>query len=498
MRFMNWHLVGVLAALVGSNSSAVGAERLLTIGGGYSPSGNQVSLEKNVQFYQRVLPRLGLAASPHHLLFADGNDPAPDLQVNDPKHAADDLVHDLAAILGNEDGIDERYRTNQLTGVAGSAIIANIDAWFTAQKDWNADERLLLYYTGHGGGGDKKTPRNTNLRLWDGEVFSVSDLVTRLDRLPTTVPVIMVMVQCHSGGFADVIFNKGDAAGELSDHPRCGFFSTVPERVAAGCTSDIDEEDYQEYSTYFWAALSGQTRQGKSIKRPDYNGDGQVSLVEAHAYVSITSPTIDIPIRTSEIFLRRFSQLVDESQEARHLDEPYSVLAKAADPVTRAVLDGLSRTLGLTGEDRFKVARAREQSLAQERKELDKRLNEARKERDSHRKVLAKALKSHWPELSNPFHPKLQELLSEEGDPIGTFLDGQEALEKFYQALHLLGSLDGEKMEIERKQAKVLRFVRAVENVVLEGNLPLLADAEIVARYHSLCALESTILGTGG
>lgn len=498
MRLRNWHLVGVLAALIGSNSSIVGAERLLTIGGGYSPSGNQVSLEKNVQFYQRVLPRLGLTGVPHHLLFADGTNPAPDLQVNDPKHAADDTVHDVAAILGSADGIDERYRTNHLTGVDGPALTANIDAWFTAQKEWKDSERLFLYYTGHGGGGDKKTPRNTNLRLWDGEVFSVSDLVTRLDRLPTTVPVIMVMVQCHSGGFADVIFAKGDATGELSDHPRCGFFSTVPERVAAGCTSDIDEEDYQEYSTYFWAALSGETRLGKTITRPDYDRDGHVSLVEAHAYVSITSPTIDIPIKTSEIFLRRFSQLDDESQEARHENLPYSVLVKAADPVTRAVLDGLSKTLGLTGEDRFKTARTQERSLAQERREIDKRLIEARKERDGHRKVLAKALKTHWPELSNPFHPRLHELLSDEGDPIGTFLDGQESLEKFYKTLELVATLDGEKMEIERKQAKFLRFVRALENVILEGNLPLLADAEIVARYRSLCALESSVLGAGG
>jgi hypothetical protein len=493
-----WQSFGLVVLTLGSVANSVAAERLLTVGGGYSPSGNQVSLEKNVHYYQRMLPRMGLDRRPHHVLFADGNDPAPDLQVRDPQDAASATVHDLAAILGHEDGLDERYRTHALTAVDGPATTTALDAWFTAQRDWQPGERLLFYYTGHGGGGDKKTPRNTNLRLWDGEVFSVTDLVTRLDRMPTEVPVVLVMVQCHSGGFADVLFAKGDATAELADQPRCGFFSTVPERVAAGCTADIDEEDYQEYSTYFWAALSGETRLGKTIVRPDYDGDGRVSLAEAHAYVIITSPTIDIPIKTSDVFLRRFSQLDDDSHAAYRLDQPFSHLRDGADHITRAVLDGLSRELGLTGDERLVSARAREQSLVEQRKEFDKRLGEARKERDAQRKTLAKALKARWPELSNPYHPRVHELLNDAQDPIGTFLDTQASLEKFHQALERLGALEDQKLELERQQAKVLRFLRAAENVVLAGNLPLLSDAALLTRFTALLALEGSVVGSDG
>lgn len=498
MRHPRWQPFGVLALLLGGAVSGTAAERLLTVGGGYNPSGNQVSLEKNIQYYQRMLPRLGLERRPHHVLFADGNDPAPDLQVRDPKDAAPDNIRDLAAILGKDDGIDERYRTHSLTGVDGPASIAALDAWFTAQSTWSPNERLLLYYTGHGGGGDKKTPRNTDLRLWDGEVFHVTDLVTRLDRLPADVPVILVMVQCHSGGFADVIFAKGDATADLAEQPRCGFFSTTPERVAAGCTSDIDEEDYQEYSTYFWAALAGETRLGRAVTRPDYDHDGRVSLAEAHAYVIITSPTIDIPIKTSDVFLRRFSQLDDDSHDAWRLDLPFSRLLTGADAVTRAVLDGLSQELGLTGDERMQSARTKEQSLADTRKDIDKRLGEARKERDTHRKALAKALKARWPELANPFHPRVQELLNDPQDPIRRFLDTQEALAKFHHALDRLDTLEDEKFAIERQQAKILRFLHAAENVVLAGNLPLLADDTLVARFAALQALEGSVLGADG
>ena len=63
----------------------------------------------------------------------------------------------------------------------------------------------------------------------------------------------------------------------MSGANRCGFFATVHDRKAAGCTADIDEANYQEYSTYFFAALRGKTRTGTPITPPDYDGDGRVS-----------------------------------------------------------------------------------------------------------------------------------------------------------------------------------------------------------------------------
>ena len=78
------------------------------------------------------------------------------------------------------------------------------------------------------------------------------------------VNVVLVMVQCHSGGFAHTIFEQANASQALALHARCGFFSQVHDRAAAGCTPDVDEADYQEYSSFFWAALAGRTRAGAS------------------------------------------------------------------------------------------------------------------------------------------------------------------------------------------------------------------------------------------
>ena len=56
-------------------------------------------------------------------------------------------------------------------------------------------------------------------------------------------------------------------------------FDTTP---AAGCTPDINEANYQEYSSYFWAALRGKTRTGEPIFRYHFSFGGVNSSVVLH------------------------------------------------------------------------------------------------------------------------------------------------------------------------------------------------------------------------
>ena len=109
----------------------------------------------------------------------------------------------------------------------------------------------------------------------------MTELTRHLDKVPAEVPVVVVMVQCYSGGFANLIFRQGDPLKGLARANRCGFYATVETRPAAGCTPDINEENYQEYSSYFWAAMLGATRTGQAVSSCDYNEDGVVSFAEA-------------------------------------------------------------------------------------------------------------------------------------------------------------------------------------------------------------------------
>ena len=125
------------------------------------------------------------------------------------------------------------------------------------------------------------------------------------------------MVQCYAGGFAHTIFDKADANAGLSTSDRCGFFAQVHDRGAAGCTPDANDADYEEYSSYFWVALAGKSRVGKAVDTADYDKNGQVSFAEAHAYAMIESDTIDVPVRTSGVLLRQYSELGKPTREGR-------------------------------------------------------------------------------------------------------------------------------------------------------------------------------------
>src|SRR5437868_8198213 len=61
------------------------ADYFLTIGGGYDRSGNQASLEANVVFFQALLTDQHRDGRRHDIFFADGDDPAADLQVRREK-----------------------------------------------------------------------------------------------------------------------------------------------------------------------------------------------------------------------------------------------------------------------------------------------------------------------------------------------------------------------------------------------------------------------------
>ena len=108
------------------------------------------------------------------------------------------------------------------------------------------------------------------------------------------------MVQCYSGGFANVIFKEGNPKNEVSSHSRAGF-SPRPRLGSRQVARPTSAKKTIRNTALFWEALSGFSRMGKPIRKPDYNADGKISMTEAHSYVCIQSNTIDVPIKTSDI-----------------------------------------------------------------------------------------------------------------------------------------------------------------------------------------------------
>lgn len=474
----------------------------LVIGGGYSPGGNQVSLEKNVLYFRRVLGELGLLEAPRHLLFADGRDRGRDLQFMDPAFHIPEINRAFAELLGSTKGIANQYRSNGLAP-NGPSSLSEIDKWLSSTgSKLNKEDRLMIYFTGHGGKGDKKTPQNTNVYLWNNQKLKMSDYTKRLDKIPADVPVLMVMVQCYSGGFANIIFKDGDPKKGMAAHSRAGFYATVYNRVAAGCTPDIREENYQEYSTNFWEALCGKTRLGANVKKPDFNGDGKISYVEAHAHVIISSETIDIPVKTSDAFLRQYSKTArpkdakDSEPDAwMNIEQNYEEILEHASPEDRAVLEALSGKLGLKEENRTKEARDLMNKLEEQRKKLAEQKKKPDGERNKIKAKLAGEIRKRWPEVSNPYHPDARALFEpEQSKQVMALLKKGGAWGKFIKAKSESSALEKKRFELDRRKVKCMRFVRVLENVVLEKNLEVAAKKEIIARFKKLKVLENGTL----
>lgn len=492
--------VTLACCLAGVIQPAVAEDYFLTIGGGYAPSGNQASLEKNVQLFQRLLQELGLRNLSNDIFFADGEASGLDLQVMD-RASIPKANRLMAEFFGSNQDLGLTYRNHQIKDVRGSTDPDLIRTWFSdVGSTMQAGDRLVLYVTAHGhGSDDREDPFNTTIATWDNTSIEMRELVKMLDRLPKDVEVVAIMVQCHAGGFARFIFKDGDPDKGLSEQRRTGFFATVYDRPAAGCTPDVDEENYVEYSTYFWAALVGHDRLGRPIKRPDYDGDGTVSFDEAHAFTILTADTIDLPVKTSGEFLTVHSRFAEDEEnegvEDSQLltnDEQYSVVLDLASPTQKAVLEGLSVQLGLVGNDRlvdaWEATRPRRGQGPGGRNRGRTRRSES--PASQLRRRIASDTKKRWPQLANVLNPVSIELLTTRSD---VFVRAIESHPNYRRYRQLANEAKAELSEQEQR-VKYERFLRVADNVVLAENLRRINDPEKLAQYEAIIKAEANSL----
>ncbi len=489
------------AAMLGILMTATlarGADHLLTIGGGGSPTNNQISLEKNILYFQRFLNGAGLSGLPNDIFFATGTEQWRDIQYVDNSAAMPKANLLLAQLFGtSEKSMYTTYRPHHIVGVQGAANRASLSKWFdnTGTKLREGD-RLLIYFTGHGGrGGRENSSRNTTMQMWNEQGLSVKDFTAMLDKLDPKVSVVLVMVQCFSGGFADVIFSDPQN-NKLSAANRCGFFATVHDREAAGCTPDISEEDYKEYSTYFWAALYGKTRLGDAIQKPDYDGDGKVSFDEAHAYVQLTSETIDIPVCTSDSLLRAFSRI--KSDEGYVLgDSPYQELMSHASAAQKAVIAGLSEQLKIFGNQRWTAAKKSGEQFDRDKRNYEQQQRRLNTDLNQVRGQLQATLRLRWPEIGNAWNPKVHRMIQEEGAAMVRTIEGHPSYKRYQELTAQRDELDAKARMMEKKWVKCQRLQRELDTVALGANLHLMANDEVQQKYREILAAEGGTLGEG-
>jgi hypothetical protein len=474
-------------------------DHFLVIGGGYSPSGNQISLEKNVLMFQQILKEQYPDNSKSDIFFSDGNDAGRDLQFEEPAEELPRLNHLLGLVFQKSNDLGYQYRSHKIQNIQGASNRKNLDKWFDQDaKRVQPGDRVFIYITAHGGrAANKKEPYNTKLMLWNHESINTREFVGMLDKLPPEASVVVVAVQCFSGGFADLIFTKANRKTGVTPARRCGFFATVHDRPAAGCTADINEADYKEYSTYFWTALRGKNRTGQAITLPDYDKNGAVSFDEAHAYALLESNSIDISITTSDAFLRSVSRTSDKKIKGLlSLESPLAKLLPLASPAQRAVINGLSAEFKLSGSDRGKDTKKLAVKLLADKKKFDKEHSGKSSAYKKLAKEIRTALITQWPELSNTFNPRAIDLLSNRGPELQAAIEKNPKFKQLLASHAELETAAAAKLDADRRWAKSQRLVRTLENLALVGNLPKVATPENQARYQQLRADESGLFGS--
>lgn len=301
------------------------------INGGGSAERNYQSHVLHLRELIELLEVRGVPRGRITVFASDGADATPDLAVLE--HAAEDdfwLIEGLwvgRLLVPEVSLIDTRIEGVEIRPARAGAI----EQWLASISERLVPgDRLLFYVTDHGW----KNPedlRNNGIVLW-GERMLVSELRDALSGLPHGVRAVMVMSQCFSGSFANVIYGAGIEIGSV-----CGYFSTIASRFAYGCYAENRGRDNVGHGFWFIEGLRDSR-----------------DLDEAHTTVLLNDRTPDVPLRTSDVYaadlLRReasvrgvsFEALVDEMLEQAWADEHHY----AAD---FALIDSLGKAYGSFG-----------------------------------------------------------------------------------------------------------------------------------------------------
>lgn len=306
--------------------------QFLSFGGGGAPSYNEIALEKNLLYFQRTLKALGHSPEDAALFFANG-------------------LSGEATIRYLDNQGDEQFKAPEIPHLRGPATADHLRAVFERlAQATQTPYPLFFYFTGHGSHNERNENNNAMI-LWGEDEVDVREFGGLLDQLPPQRPVVTMMAQCYSGSFANLIYEGGNAARPVAIHNRCGFFATVKELPSVGCTPEVDEADYRDYSSSFFAGLTGIDRVGRKVTSADYNRDRRISYAEAHAFAKIDEITSDRPVSSLEVWLQ--TQL--PKAQTRQLLSQTSIfeLYQQARPERAAVIQALSKRLQFSATHSF-------------------------------------------------------------------------------------------------------------------------------------------------
>jgi hypothetical protein len=172
--------------------------------------------------------------------------------------------------------------TNYRMTVHGSGTKAAFEAVIDDLKTCLRSDDLLLIHTNNHGG---HNGTDSYICTYSGPDYTTPDFAAKIAELPTFRDLVVMMEQCHSGGFNDLVIQHSPAQ-------RTSF--------SAACTefrSSIGGADFDPFARDWISSFAGYDPFGGSLGfPPDVSGEGNVSAVEAFAYADRMHHSYDTPV----------------------------------------------------------------------------------------------------------------------------------------------------------------------------------------------------------
>jgi hypothetical protein len=430
-----------------------------------------VSLEQDLELAARILP------GPGATLFAGGAD-ALSVRVLDADLRTDPALARLGELFHPRPGRDSRYRQSRLA--AHRASLAEVERLLVQALD-AARSPLIVYVAAHGEQGSE--PRENHVGLWGGDPLTVARVAELHDAHPR--PLRLVVSACFSGGFAELAFKGADERSRFAEAPRCGLFSGPWDRQTTGCDPNPDRRAQEGYGLHMLHALARKDREGRALgdKAIDFDGDGRISLLEAHTRARIASTSFDVPTTTSERWLR--SVQPGRGATAKGL----APADASALPEEAAVIEQLGGRLD--SRSRATVER-RARAVAEKLDQMDEELDRAEEVLDRTTAALMTRLLERWPVLDDPYHADFTETLEQNRDAVRRMLERSNEAKAYRAASALVDRLDSAYHDLQIEEAAILRLERAYETVEKAAALRRRGGAAYKA-YLALLECERTV-----
>lgn len=437
--------------------------RTLIVGGGPLPDSSEVSLEQNVRLAQSVLP------APSVALFGGG--PGTMSVRLDDAPPRTTLALRLGELFAPRASRKSRFRASELS--AHRADLASVRHALERALAERTDAPLTVYIAAHGEQAERAA--DNAVLVWGNDALTARDVAELHDGRAR--PLQLIVTSCFSGGFGELAFRAADPAQGPTPAPRCGLFAGPWDRETSGCDPDPNRAAQESYSLHFLNALAQRDRHGAPLPPPrvDFDRDGRVSPLEAHAYARIAAESIDMPTTTSERYLRHVQARGAPDKRATELL-----------PEDAAVARALGEALELRSD---RAVQSELGALERARAEHAERVHRAQDALDDAYWPLVTRLLERFPVLDDPFHPSFAAALRDHGAEIEALLASSPEAIAHADATRALVDAELEALDVELREAKVQRLGRAHQTLELAAALERRGGPEL-AQYRALLACE--------